>query len=370
MRSLEAYPIYARVGNAIVAYSEYIFKSVWPSELAFYYPHPQFQPVAKILFDYAMLIFITIFAWRLRSRYPYVLVGWMWFIGTLVPVIGLIQVGTQSMADRYTYVPLIGLFIIVVWGAADLADKLRIGKRILAMAVFVMISMYSMASYNYASHWADSIKLFEHAIEVTEKNEVALTNLGTVFQEAGRLDEAIQAYSKVIDINPKNAKAHNNLGSVYEKTGNYKRALNEYQTALEVDPELYKAHYNIGVLMERHGNINQAIHSYQQAISLFPNFADAHANIGGILLKVDKLRQGMFHIQKAIEIDPMDAGNHNNFAVGLYLIGSVNAAVHHLEEALKLDPDNEDARRNFAKIRKTHSPANGTNETDPPPVSP
>lgn len=364
VRSFEAYPIYARIGNAIVAYSEYIFKALWPSGLAFYYPHPRFQPFEKILLGYALLVFILVFAWRLRKRYPYLIVGWMWFIGTLVPVIGLVQVGTQSMADRYTYVPLIGLFIIVVWGAADLAGKLRIGQRLLTAVVVVMISMYSMASYIYASYWADSVKLFEHAIEVTEKNEVALINLGTVFQEAGRLDEAIQTYSEVIDINPKNAKAHNNLGSVYEKIGNYKKALNEYQTALRIDPVLFKAHYNIGVLMERLGNLDQAIHSYQQAISLFSNFADAHANIGGVLLRVDKLKQGISHIQKAIEIDPMDAGNHNNLAVGLYLIGSVERAIWHLERALKLDPDNADARRNLNKIRAANSSTTGTNETD------
>ena len=351
VRSLEAYPLYVRVGNAIVSYSAYISKTVWPANLSFYYPHPKIHPASVIALSYAFLTLISILVFRYRRKYPFILVGWLWYIGTLIPVIGLVQVGAQSMADRYTYVPLIGIFIIMVWGGAVLYAKWRISKRLQAITAFFLITSYAIAAFSYAGYWSDSVVLFKKALAVTKDNETALINLGTVLQEKSEVDDAIAAYVKAIRLSPKNPKAHNNLGTAYMAKGNIPMALNQYRAALRFDPRYSKAHFNIAVLMEKTGKMEDAAKHYQQAISISPAYSEAYSNLGTLYLKKGRLRQALPYLKKAIELNPRDSGSLNNLAIALFQSGNVQSAIEHLERAIDLDPNDIEIQKNLRTIR-------------------
>ena len=370
VRSLDAYPLDERLGNAIVAYLAYLGKMIWPSKLAFFYPHPGLPPVWTIALSALLIGGVFWGAILLRYRHPYLLTGWLWYIGTLVPVIGLVQVGMQSMADRYAYIPMIGIYVIVSWGLAARVRTWGILKMIRVMLVTVTLCLLMGKTFLQAGYWSGSIPLFQHAISVTEANRVAHMNLGRVYQTQGGFEEAIRHYRRALQIDPEYARAHNNLGTVYEQMGQLDQAIREYRAALEIDPDLIKAHVNMGIVLEKRGQPDDAIRHFETAVRLAPEYAQARQYLGLALYRRQKIAAALVHLRENVRLAPNNPAGHNNLAVVLYGVGSIGAAVHHLERALRLDPDNDDAQRNLAKIQETHSPARGTNEADPPPVSP
>lgn len=254
--SWERFPLEIRTANAVVSYVRYIGKTLWPQNLAVFYPHPlENLPAWQVVGSALLIVVVSVLVLRGAKRRPYVAVGWLWYLGTLVPVLGVVQVGTQAMADRYTYVPLIGLFVIAAWGTAGgETEKGRKGEReksatpkllyshtpLLAALAVLVIAVLSFAAWRQVGYWHDNETLFKHAIRVTENNSVAHTSLGLAYAVQGRADEALREYRKAIQIDPANAKAHNNLAVVLYFKGDYAGAWEEVHLSeeygLEVQP--------------------------------------------------------------------------------------------------------------------------------------
>ena len=285
--SMEIYPLADRLSNALVAYSAYLWRTVWPFGLAVHYPHPRGDlPGWQIAVAASLLLLITLGVFRARVRRPYLLMGWLWYVGTLVPVIGLIQVGKQAMADRYSYVPLIGIFIMVAFGVPDLfppASGARAKRVVLATLACVSIALLIVSTRFQVVHWRDSVTLFEHALTVTPPNAIAHNGAGLALAEQGRLPEAIEHYRKAIEIRPGYAEAFNNLGGALATQGRVAEAIAGYDQALNIDPDYAEASNNLGVALARQGRFDEAIERFRAALAIRPCYGRAHSNLAAAL---------------------------------------------------------------------------------------
>ena len=244
-------PFGPRIGNALVSYVRYMGKAIWPQELCAFYPHPGSWPLWQTASAAFLLIFISLGALLTVRKLPYFAVGWLWYLGTLVPVIGLVQVGNQSMADRYTYIPAIGIFIIIAWGVPFLFAKWRCRKWILATASIALLSILMTTTLLQVQYWTNSITLFVHALDVTKGSYLAHSNLGNALARRGRLDEAITHYSEALRISPsKAAEVHNNLGAALIVKGRFEEALPHLQYALQKMPDNANARKNLQQVLE------------------------------------------------------------------------------------------------------------------------
>lgn len=246
-------PLKTRIANALFSYVHYLIKALWPGDLAFFYPHPgNTLPMIQVLGAGILLAGLTLLALCNFRRIPYLIVGWFWYLGTLFPVIGLIQAGPQAMADRYTYMPLIGVFLIVTWGAYGIAERHIRLRPILLLSAAVCLSALSVSSWFQVRHWKDSRSLFEHALAVTASNFLAHNNLGNVLAREGRTEEAVRHFSEAIRIQPGNAAAHNNFGNALLDMGKHREALFHYREALRLRPDFREARLNLQRALERH----------------------------------------------------------------------------------------------------------------------
>jgi tetratricopeptide (TPR) repeat protein len=269
VKSFEAFPPGARAANALLAYVGYLGKTFWPARLAVFYPHPGASvSVAAALGAGVLLVIITALVLGPGRRRPYLAVGWLWYVGTLVPVIGLVQVGIQGMADRYTYVPLIGVFLMLTWGAADLAAACRLPRLALAGAAAVALSACAVLSWVQVGYWSSPQSLWEHALEVTEPNVVALSNLAECYRDQGRFEAARRAYERAVAVDPGQPHPHRYLGDALAKLGRWEEAADEYRTAVRLDPDLFVAHYNLGMVLAGLGQWEEAVREYREALRL------------------------------------------------------------------------------------------------------
>jgi predicted O-linked N-acetylglucosamine transferase (SPINDLY family) len=285
----------------------------WPSKLAIFYPYPNTLPMWKFAGAGLILAFLFVLASLSMRRRPYFTVGWLWFIGTLVPVIGLVQVGSFSMADRYTYIPLIGLFIIIAWGTPDLVAGMRYRRVILFMAPCIVLLGLMVSTRIQVLHWKNSITLFQHTNNITSNNFLAHNNLGAALYEQGKIMEAVYHYSQ----------------------------------ALKIKPYFVGAHNNLGVALYGQGKITEAMSHYSEALRIEPNFAEAHNNMGLALYKQGKAQEAMIHYFEALRIKPDYAIAHNNLGASLAENGRFEEAIRHFSEALRIKPDYVEAYRNL-----------------------
>jgi Flp pilus assembly protein TadD len=281
--SPEVVPLGGRVANALVSYVLYLFRTVWPSGLAAFYPHPVLAgdgiPAWEIAGAVVLLVALTALAVRERSRRPYLLFGWLWFLGTLVPVIGLVQVGEQGLADRYTYLPLVGLSVAVAWGAAELLGRFRRPALAWGAAVIPLVALAGVARAQAAT-WRDSVALHGRALEVTERNWVAWNGLGDALADAGRPQEAIGAYREALRIRPRLATALNGLGAAYGQLGAHAEAIAPLEQALRIRPEYADAWYNLGTAHGSLGRHARAAECFRAALRIRPDDARAWQNLG------------------------------------------------------------------------------------------
>ena len=352
--SLEVFPFETRLANALVSYVRYLGKMFWPQDLAVFYPHPgQSLPMWQAAGAGLLLLVISITVVRLGRRYPYLPVGWLWYVGTLVPVIGLVQVGAQAMADRYTYIPLIGLFIIIAWGVPDLLTKWRYQKVVCTLASGALLFVLIICTFIQLHHWQNATTLFEHALEVTTGNFVAHNNLGIELAAQGKFDEAIVHYSEALRIKPSYAKAHCNLGDVLARLGKHQDAIWHYQRALQLKPNFAEAHNNLGVTLKQQGRLNEAFVHYSRAIQLKPEYAEAHNNLAGLLAAQGKLDEAIVHYSKALRIKP-DYGNARvQLAIAFMRTGQTDKAIQQYRTALHFRPDWPEVLNNLAWIFAT-----------------
>ena len=278
------------ITNAFLSYAQYIGKMFWPQNLAVFYPFnaagsiPFWQVVVCAL----LLLGISFLVIRLGRNQRYLILGWFWFVGTLIPVIGIIQIGLHAYADRYTYVPYIGLFIIIAWGLPQLLSKWTSAssvesskqRTVLGVSMVIVLTALGISAHRQVSYWNNSFKLFSHALEVTQNNYIAYDHLGVAYGELGRSSEAIDAFKQTIKIKPNFADAHYNLGVAYGGLNRLPEAIDAFKQAVKINPDLANAYYNLGVVYTRLGRYPEAIDANKQAIIIKPDLAKAHYNLG------------------------------------------------------------------------------------------
>ena len=290
VKPMELYPLGGRIANALISYVSYIGKMLWPLKLSIFYPYVgvalfSWQAVSAIL----VLMVTTYLTIRGARRFPYLIVGWLWYLGTLIPVIGLVQVGLQSMADRYTYVSLIGVFIMIAWGVPELLNRWRYGRFALTFAAVGILLGCIIVTYVQIGFWRNSIALYEHAIEVTSENAWAQNNLGYALSLQGKTKEAIAHFQKAISIsNP--ADAHYNLGIMLASEGKLDEAVYQFRESLRISPDYAKAHNNLGSALLNQGRLDEAITSYREALRLNPEYTLAQENLKNALAVQKKFR--------------------------------------------------------------------------------
>ena len=338
--SLESFPLWLRAANAVVAYGKYIVMTVMPIHLAAFYPHPGpniafGQVVAAGAFLAGVSVVVVL--WR-KSR-PYLLVGWLWYLGTLVPVIGLVQVGTQALADRYTYIPLTGLFIMLFYGAADLVQSGRLPKRIFVSAGTVWVVVLILCSAFQAHLWRDTFSLFNHALQVTPPNFMAHNALGLVLMDQRKLDEAKDHFVKAVEINPACVEAHNNLGLVLVDQEHLDEAKVHFLKALEIEPDYAGAQSNLGLALRKQGNLDEAQVHFLKALELKPDFAKAHQGLGAVLMGQGHLDEAKARFLKSLELQPDSADTYYGLGVVLAKQGHFEEAKAHFLKAIELQPD-------------------------------
>ncbi|MCJ7538111.1 MAG: tetratricopeptide repeat protein [Desulfobacterales bacterium] len=319
--SLTVYPFEVRAANVLVSYIRYIVKMFWPTHLAFFYPHPGMWPFWKSAGAFLLLFGASILLIRTAKERPYLIVGWLWYLGMLFPVIGVVQLGSQAMADRYTYVPLIGLFIMTAWGAFDLSKGWHYQKMALTGASVFILSALTVATWVQAGYWQNSLKLFAHSIAVTTGNLMAHNNMGIALEKKGQTEKAIQHYQKALQIDPGFAHTYNNLGNALFSLGKTREAETHYFEALRLDPMHANAHYNLGNIFQAQGRLDVAIDYYLKALQIDPFFAKAHNNLGGALIKQGRTMEAMRHFYEALKIRPDYTDAFNNLKK-VYQVGS------------------------------------------------
>ena len=350
--SLNAFPIQERVINALVSYWLYLQKMIWPGGLAIFYAHPENTlSVWKGLATAALLALVTTAAIRLARRAPYFAVGWFWYLGTLIPVIQLVQTGSIAMADRYAYVPLIGIFIIIAWGLPELLAKWRLRSRILTIAAGIWISTLMLMTWNQVSHWKNSITIFSHAIEVTDIKYpdflLAHNNLANALLAEGRTGKAISHYKMAINLMPDYAVNHSHLANALFAEQKTEEAISHFKMAIELMPDYAIAHNNLGTVLLAEQKTEEAISHYKTAVKLLPDYATAHYNLGFALMKEKKTGEAIFHFKMAIQLEPNNTNAHSNLGNALLAEQKTKEAISHYKIAINLKPDNPLVLQNF-----------------------
>ena len=321
---VDTLPFEARGANALVSYAAYLGKMIYPAGLVIFYPRvplPAWQVAAAGL----ALVAGSLLVIRLAPRRPWLLVGWLWYVVTLLPVIGLVQVGDLAMADRYTYVPLIGPFIMLAWTAAEIVRRRPAWRSMVAASVGVLLAGCAAGTGLQLRYWRSSMTLFEHAVEVIPDNYVAHLSLGNALAEQGRLDDAIAHYSAALRVKPDLAKAHGNLGVILARQGKLEEAVAQYAEALRLNPDLPETHNNLGAALAERGRIEEAIAHYDRALRLKPDYPDAHTNLGMALAAQGKIDLAIAHYAEALRLDPDHPGARFNLSRALAARGTAAA---------------------------------------------
>jgi tetratricopeptide (TPR) repeat protein len=377
-------PIAARIENAFISYARYLGKLFWPANLALPYPHPERWPIGYVLFAVVLVSVLCAAAVVWRRKLPYLFVGWFWFLGTLIPVIGLIQVGGQSIANRYTYVPLIGLFIALTWSVRAALARWRLPPLAIGATAALTLGASAAQTVGQLRYWQNSGTLFRHVIEVSADNYMAQDLLGYYLMAQGRVDEAAEHFQDALRINPNDLKALDNLGSYSLNHGRPEAAIEYFQRALRYDPGFLHAWIGMGSARERLGQFAEAIHCYENARRLAPAFpqplnhlgnafysqkqyADAIRcyedslklapddprvlnNLGGALFKQSRGPEAIRSFEAALRLKPDYAEAHNNLAAALQQAGQDEEAVQHYTAGLRLNPENADAHLDLGRL--------------------
>ena len=391
VRTLSEVGFFERLGNAMLSYVMYVWVTVWPAGLAPYYPYPATLSPWAVFGAVAALLAVTAFALLRWHKSPYLVTGWFWWLVTLLPVIGIVQIGSFARADRFTYLPHIGLFVIVAWGLEELTRKIPARGPVVAAIAVVVLAPLVTASYVQASYWKNTITLFEHTLRVTDDNAVAHNNLGVALMKRARAMEgnavdfgaAESNLREAIRIAPAYADAHNNLGialmlqgkegslEAFQKTlelapdspdalinvanarlasGRIDEAISLYQGASALSPGNVEAHYNLGIALSQKGDVQAAVSEYQAAVALKPGDATLHASLANGLLLLSRAAEAQAAASEAVRLDPGNAGAQYYLGIALHMLGQVGPAETALRAALDLDPAHVEAHHNLAAI--------------------
>ena len=339
IRTLETIPLDLRIANALFSYISYLSKTIWPQKLALIYPYPSISIFWQIILSLPLLICISMLVIKLARSFPYLATGWLWFLGTLVPVIGLIHIGYQGMADRYTYIPLLGVFIIIIWGAADIAKQWCIKKNVLVLLCCSVIALLTVRTWHQLTYWQNSFILLSHSLDVTYNNSMVHYVLGQSLDKSGKLEEAVFHYNEALRIRPDFAMAHNNLGAAMARKGDDKSAIYHFDKAIHINYDFAEAHNNYATLLLKQNKFEEAAKHYKEAIRIDPENIPAYNNMANMREAQGIYDEAVLYYKKALSINAQHADTHYRLGRILIKQKKVNEALSHFSEAIKLNPD-------------------------------
>jgi Tfp pilus assembly protein PilF len=362
--SLKLVPLLLRIENALVSYGKYIGKMIWPQNLSVYYPFPDMVSAGQLMGAVVVLVSLSALAiWGLKGR-PYLAVGWFWFLGTLVPVIGFVQVGLwPQMADRWAYVPLIGLFIMIAWGMPELIRGWQHKHKILAIAAGIVLLLLSITTRIQISHWTDSTTLFKQAVKAVGGSSIPQNNLGNAFilnnlalalMDDGHTDEALNNLMVAVNLVPDSPRVNYNLGHILQQQGKTAEAIRYFKQAVKLNPEYFLAQYNLATALMVIGKIDEAMSHYHLALDLSPNNKDVLNDLANVMVEQGRSVEALSYYSKALRLEPNDPAIHNNLGVALIHMGRFEKAADHFRKALQLNPDYVDANENLKKTLRLH----------------
>ena len=355
--SVDKLPLVDRLANAAVSYAKYIGKLFWPSELVVFYPYAKDLGSLQVIAAVLLLLVISCLAIFAARKSRYLLVGWLWYLGTLVPVIGLIQVGKQAMADRYMYVPMIGLFMIIVWGISDLLKESNRRVVIAAAAAGAATVSLMICSTPQVRYWQNGITLFEHALSVNEQNPRAHYNLGIALTDAGKLKEAVFHFKNAIRLEPDYEGPYAYMGIALARQGMTDEAVAYYREALKLRPDDEVVRNNLGVALAGKGKFDEAAVQFQEAVRIRPDYVHANRNLAGALVKLGRINDAIVYYEKALELDRDNAVTNNNLGLALASVGRYKEAAERFQEALRINPYYQEAIVNLGNVKgKAGSP--------------
>lgn len=337
---IDLLPLQSRMGNALLSYLIYLRQMIWPFSLAVFYPYPgKYLAVSHIFLAALALGGITAGLFVLRTRGPYLLTGWLWYLGMLIPVIGIVQVGSQAHADRYTYLPQIGLGFAITWSIVDLTKGWRYRPQILGFSAAMLLVALGWRSWDQTWVWRDSESLWRHALAVTSNNEVAHNNLGNFLFQNNRAGDDVAEFRKALALQPNNSLVQSNLGNALLKQGMVDQAIGHFEKALQSPGRegAGQSHYDLGDAYRAKGQLEEAINHYRQAVAARPNYGDAHYNLGNALLATGRADEAIASYQRALQLHfPHPLEVHNNLASALLQKGDTARALDHFRQAVDL----------------------------------
>jgi tetratricopeptide (TPR) repeat protein len=351
INSLHGYSLYRRLANAFTSYIQYIRKICWPDDLAVFYPFPESIHLWATIASVVILIAITNAAWRLRVRYPALLVGWFWYLITLLPVIGIVKIGFQAMADRYAYIPAIGIFIMTVWTIADITRNLPRRKLILSCFAVACIMTFSVTAWWQTSYWKSTRILFTHALTVTKVNYVAVSAIGRALENEGKLDEALRIFDEAIKLAPPSDNwALIHQGIMLMNGGMLDAAAGKFKESIFRNSATAPGYINLGMVLALQGRLEEAVSYFKIALNIEPRSAAANYNLALILKKLGKNDEAISHYLLTLATDPTDHECHYNLGIVLEKQGRYEEAIRHYSEALLLKPEFQYARNSLNAV--------------------
>jgi tetratricopeptide (TPR) repeat protein len=351
IQSLEVFSLWTRLQNALVSYTAYMGQMFWPRNLAVFYPHPGAnRPAWQAAAAALLLLALLALALKLARRRPYLVVGWLWYLGTLVPVIGLVQVGSQALADRYTYLPLVGLFIAFSWGIADIALLLHCRVSLIAFLEAGLVTACALLSWVQVGYWKNSSTLWNHALAVTQNNWLAHLNLGVALEHQGNRALAAEQYEAALRIEPEYATAHNNLGVYLIDQGREQEGFEHLYEALRIAPDYTSAHKNLARALAQRGQTAQALEHFLFVLRARPDDGGTHYNVGLILYQQGDLDAAADHLETAAKLLPYSKDVCNNLGVVLAHLGKASDAEKYFHLVLRFDPNYADAYYNLGHL--------------------
>ncbi|MGD0252670.1 MAG: tetratricopeptide repeat protein [Verrucomicrobiota bacterium] len=359
--AIASLPLSVRIGNALVSYVAYLGQMIYPVGLAVYYPHPRDGlALWKIIAAFVLLLVVSIGAIAAQRKQPWFLFGWLWYLGMLVPVIGLVQVGGQARADRYTYLPQIGLYILLTWTLVELTASWRSRRWVCGGGAMVVLAVLIACARTQTTYWRNSETLWAHALVCTSNNTIAHNNLGDAFFRQERMGEAVSQYQQTLAINPNNAEANYDLGNAFFQQGRMDEALAQFQKTLAIQPSYTDYHYNyadihnnLGNVFLRQGRMDEAVVQFQKALAINLEDANTHYNLGNALRRQGGVNEAIAQFEKALALKPQFAEARYNLGNAFLQQRRVDEAITQFRKALTIKPDYVEARNNLAWVLAT-----------------
>ncbi|QTA92396.1 Tetratricopeptide repeat-containing protein [Desulfonema magnum] len=346
-------PTDLRFANALVSYVGYIWKIICPRNLSVYYPYPEAIPLWQYTGGGLLLICVSILTLRTLKRMPCLATGWLWYLGTLVPVSGLIQTGLwPALADRWAYVPLIGIFVMMAWGIPEICKdrEWRHAKTGLVIIAVMVLSILTVMTWFQVRYWKNNITLFEHALKVNPHNYVAHGHMGVALAAQEKTDEAIRHYTRILRSDPNDFKTLNNMGLALSDQGKPDEAIRYLSQALRLKPDYAKTLNNMGIVLAKQGKTEEAVHYFSEALKSDPDYAEPSYNMGNIFNNQGNINQAVEYYTRALRSSPYDAEIYNNLGIAMLRKKKINEAAACFQKALQNDPDNTEALGNLKMI--------------------